>query len=250
VAERVEVIALHGFLGLPGDWGDVRAALEAISPGEGFTFTALDYWEYLRRIGVEGMPRERRLIRFGEILGDEIAARSHPVILLGYSMGGRLALHTLCHGRRAPAGAVILSAQPGLPDASARRARLQSDELWAARFEGEPWRNLIAAWNESPVFRSPRQTEGPIRSESEFEREVLAEALRGGSLGHQEDLRGCAGALRCPLEILVGGEDTKLCAAWDGFPVTVVPGAGHRLLFEAPKAVAAAVAGMVRRIQS
>ena len=250
MAERVEVIALHGFLGLPGDWRGVEGALAAISPGRDIVWTALDCGQYLRRIVTEGTPQARSLIRFGEILGGEIAARSDPVIMVGYSMGGRLALHTLLNSPSAPAGAVVVSAQPGLSDELSRRSRLTSDEAWAVRFEQEAWGDLIAAWNESPVFRSSREVVRPCRIEGEFDRPLLAESLRAWSLGHQEDLRGGVGALTCPLDILVGGEDVKLCAAWAGFPVTVVPGAGHRLLLEAPTAVAAAVAGVIRRIQS
>ena len=62
-------------------------------------------------------------------------------VLLGYSMGGRLALELLQRERFAKA--VIISAGLNVPDP----ARVARDEEWARRFESEEWSSLMRAWN-------------------------------------------------------------------------------------------------------
>ena len=65
-------------------------------------------------------------------------------VLVGYSMGGRLALQALIDG--APFDrAVIISAGLNLEEnRDERRAR---DEAWARRFESDPWDEVIRDWN-------------------------------------------------------------------------------------------------------
>jgi pimeloyl-ACP methyl ester carboxylesterase len=92
----------------------------------------------------------------------------HGDVLLGYSMGGRLALDLL--QRRRFDKAVIISAVLNAPEV-ARRAR---DEEWARRFETEEWASLMRAWNAQEVFG------GHIvdRREEDFDRAELARQLR------------------------------------------------------------------------
>jgi len=89
-------------------------------------------------------------------------------ILLGYSMGGRLALQLL---ERAPfAKAIIVSAGLNAPDEE-RRAR---DEEWARRFESDEWSSLMRAWNAQPVFGGHELE----RHERDYDRAELARQLR------------------------------------------------------------------------
>jgi len=89
-------------------------------------------------------------------------------VLIGYSMGGRIALRILESRRFAKA--VIISAGLNAPD-EARRAR---DEEWARRFEREEWSSLMRDWNAQPVFGGHHVE----RREEDYDRAELARALR------------------------------------------------------------------------
>src|SRR5687767_9970322 len=92
-------------------------------------------------------------------------------ILLGYSMGGRLALQLL--ERERFRCAIIVSAGLNAPDEK-RRAR---DEEWARRFESEDWSSLMRAWNAQPVFGGHALE----RHEADYDRRELARQLRDWS---------------------------------------------------------------------
>lgn len=89
-------------------------------------------------------------------------------VLLGYSMGGRLALQMLEQQRFEKA--VIVSAGLHEPDDERR----QRDEAWAQRFTSEEWGSLMRAWNAQPVFG------GHVldRREEDYDRAELARQLR------------------------------------------------------------------------
>lgn len=91
-------------------------------------------------------------------------------LLLGYSMGGRLALQMLWTAAAAVQKAIIVSAGLNAPDEE-RRAR---DEAWARRFESDDWSSLMRDWNAQPVFG------GHVleRREADYDRAELARQLR------------------------------------------------------------------------
>lgn len=89
-------------------------------------------------------------------------------VLLGYSMGGRLALQML--ERQRFDKAIIVSAGLNAPD----DARRQRDEEWARRFTSEEWASLMRAWNAQPVFGGHVMD----RRESDYDRAGLARQLR------------------------------------------------------------------------
>src|SRR5688572_14927036 len=89
-------------------------------------------------------------------------------ILLGYSMGGRLALQLL--QQQSFRCAVIVSAGLNAPDAERRRR----DEEWARRFEIEEWSALMQAWSAQPVFGGHVMP----RREADYDRAELARQLR------------------------------------------------------------------------
>src|ERR1041385_1856831 len=97
-------------------------------------------------------------------------------VLLGYSMGGRLALQALIEGANFDR-AVIVSAGLNLEEGrDERRARV---DAWAKRFESDPWDDVMRDWNAQPVFG------GHVlpRFESDYDRHELARQLRENSPG-------------------------------------------------------------------
>ena len=228
---------LHGFLGSPRDWDQFGD----FGTGQGVVKADL--------FGADAFPGARAMAAWADTYFAEHVGTgpnyTGPNYLLGYSLGGRLALHLATQYPNAWDGIVIIGANPGLDDAGARAARRAHDEMWARRFETQPWDTLLAAWDAQAVFGG---RPGGERQEADFDRARLADALRRWSLGAQEPLWAALTALPCPLLWVAGAEDVKqqsiCCRVSDTVPgaqVGVAPDAAHRVPWEQPEAFAARV---------
>lgn len=202
-----------------------------------------DDFDFLRAGGIDVEPITLREAAALKIAGVD---RSDDV-LLGYSMGGRLALEALASGVRF-AKAVIVSA--GLNLEAGRDARRLRDEAWAARFERDAWDLVMRDWNAQPVFGG-HQIE---RRESDSERAEAAHALRTWSPGVMEPLAPRLASIDVPLLWIAGERDAQYVEvarrAMIFLPnarLWICGGAGHRVPWEQPEAFAQQV---VRFVQS
>lgn len=157
-------------------------------------------------------------------------------VLLGYSMGGRLALDLL--QRRRFDKAIIISAGLNAPD----EVRKQHDEEWARRFESEEWPSLMRAWSAQPVFG------GHIveRREEDFDRTELARQLRESSPAVLPPPR--LEVIETPVLWIAGERDAKYVdiakravARLPHAELWICPDAGHRVPWEQPQALVARI---------
>lgn len=214
-----QLFCLHGFLGAASDWE-----------------TALP-WPEVRSAD---WLRDRELNASTDwcSLGSAIQrwADAHTAssrILVGYSMGGRLALQTLLQSPESWDAAVIISAHPGLTSSEERTARVEHDRKWAKRFLNENWETVMNAWNAQPVFQGE---ENPIARQGSPElRAALAHALETWSVGTQPDFRAALSTLNRPILWIAGEKDGKYaeiarqCANLNPlFESAIIAGAGHR----------------------
>jgi len=165
--------------------------------------------------------------------------------LLGYSLGGRLALHALTAEPNLWAGAIVVAAHPGLSNASERIRRRTRDRVWAKRFAREPLELVFADWDAQQVFQ---QVPCPLpRSLTTFSRTRAVAGFERFSLGLQADLRPVLQQLDLPPILYVaGGRDGKYCqlgrdltALCPTMTLVTVPGAAHRVPWEQPAEFAA-----------
>jgi 2-succinyl-6-hydroxy-2,4-cyclohexadiene-1-carboxylate synthase len=196
--------------------------------------------------GFLGVDRDWDFIRDIETADD---------VLLGYSMGGRLALQQLllC-GAGNPAGAegrrqdcrrhtfhraVIISA--GLNLEEGREERQKRDEMWAQRFESEPWEDVMRGWNAQPVFG------GHVieRFERDYDRHELARQLRENSPGVLPPLAPRLHKIDVPVLWIAGERDhayvqvgERAVALLPHGELWICPDAGHRVPWEQPRAFA------------
>src|SRR5687768_4805254 len=93
---------------------------------------------------------ERLGERYPSVLLDRADARPDPgLVPVGYSMGGRIALHAaLAEPGRWPA-LVLVGVSPGVDDPAGRRS---ADEDLAAWIEMHPIEEVVARWEAQPVF--------------------------------------------------------------------------------------------------
>ncbi len=222
--------ALHGNAGLPDD-------LLPLLQAAGREFRAWHLWEWLRE-----NPNGASLDGFATALN--AAAGERPRILLGYSLGARLALYTLTQQPQLWDAAILISAHPGLTNEYEREARQAVDHAWALRVRNEPWMELMEAWNTQPVLAGAgvppwrQQLAEPWRAE-------IAQSFEVWSLSRQPDLRPLLPSVTCPVLWITGETDSKFTAlAMEASALTpdsqhaVIPVAGHRVHLDQPAAVA------------
>jgi 2-succinyl-6-hydroxy-2,4-cyclohexadiene-1-carboxylate synthase len=187
-------------------------------------------WDFLRQAGFD--------IRTVDLF------RSHPLALLaaaadaivGYSMGGRLALQALLSGATF-SRAVIVSAGLGIEEPRERLERRERDETWARRFESDPWFEVVRDWNEQPLFEG----RAIVRDERDFDRRALAAALREWSPAVLPPLAPRLHEIEIPVLWIAGERDEKYVVeakrAVELLPhgeLWICPDAGHRVMWNQP----------------
>lgn len=239
---RQTLVLLHGFTGSAANWSALFPHLE--EPGR--RLIALDLLGHGQadapadpaRYSIEHCQTDiLTLLNALEVAGNQ-------TILLGYSMGGRIALYTALSGFfRA---LILESASPGLACESEREQRRQSDETLAERIECEGVEAFIDFWEKLPLFASQDHLPPAARTALRTQRlnnraRGLANSLRGVGTGVQPALHTRLPALDLPTLLLAGELDPKFCQiARQMAPriprasLSIVPGSGHTVHLEQP----------------
>ena len=236
-----EVVCLHGFLGDPQEWQPVA---QALGPGLRCRTPALP--------GHDGAPPPGETF---EALADALWARLASDLpprfaLVGYSLGGRLALALAERHPQRISALILEGAHPGLQDASARAQRRRHDDAWARRLSTGSWLENLDAWYRQPVFAdlSEARRRALIQRRAGHDPQHLAATLRAASLAGQPDLRPALRRLPAPSAYIAGARDQTFSAIADdlatqtqGLTVVKIDGVGHNCHAEAPEAVAAVI---------
>lgn len=240
VVETLECWLLHGALGMAADWRAFAKRLAAGKTGS----RAVDLWRFL-----ESQPLP--LADFGREFNADASAelfRGKGRVLLGYSLGGRLALHALLEKGHAWQAAVVVAAHPGLESATERDARRATDAAWATRAIAGNWHEFVTAWNTQPVFgqappRDPQQAARLVTRRRE-----IARSFVDWSLGAQQPLWERLREITIPVLWVAGEHDAKFrslaeraVAAMPRATLAIAPAAGHRVPWEAEEWLAGQV---------
>jgi 2-succinyl-6-hydroxy-2,4-cyclohexadiene-1-carboxylate synthase len=233
------VVFLHGFTHTGRSWDQVIAAL-----GEGHTALAPD----LRGHGGSSAAEP---VSLPEVLADVAALSADPFTLVGYSMGGRIALHVaLTHGDRVQR-LVLIGASPGLSDPRERAQRRHDDERLAQEMRRSSIEEFARRWAQTPVLAglSPGLSAATHADRLRSTPEGLARALEGLGTGALAPLWDRLAELTMPVTLVVGERDQKFRAlaaemaeSIASAEIQVVAGAGHAVHLEAPGRVAAIIA--------
>tara|TARA_R110002096_G_scaffold91625_1_gene207230 strand:+ start:2812 stop:3507 length:696 start_codon:yes stop_codon:yes gene_type:complete len=218
--------ALHGNLGDCRDWDALRPNLPKLETVDLWAPPPLDFekWAYQ--------------------LNDLVSATDPDPVLLGYSLGGRLAMHCATGLDSVWKAAVFVSAHPGLTSEAERESRRKADHSWAEKLRTQGVEEFLEAWNQQPVFladqASDRQTEVVSRN-----RTAIAQAFESWSLGNQTDQRPLLANADLPQLWVAGENDPKFCElaenAVSEIPhasLCILPNAGHRVVLEQPESLA------------
>lgn len=170
-------------------------------------------------------------------------------VAVGYSMGGRLALHAALRRPMPELGALVpVGASAGIEDEGERAARRGADEDLAAWIEAQPIAAVVRRWERQPVFASQPKAlvAAQRRGRLSHDPVQLAMLLRTAGQGACPPLWERLAELRAPLLAVAGERDERYVAAARRMATlaprgraAVVPGAGHAPQLEAPEATAA-----------
>lgn len=164
--------------------------------------------------------------------------------LLGYSMGGRVALHVALAHPELVGRLVLVGATPGIEDDDERAARRRSDDALADRIEAIGVPAFLDEWLALPLFAG-LSPDAAHRAEREANTAAgLASSLRLTGTGTQAPLWDRLGELTMPTLLVTGEHDRKFTEEAQrmlpllGGPAehVVVPDAGHTAHLERPQA--------------
>jgi 2-succinyl-6-hydroxy-2,4-cyclohexadiene-1-carboxylate synthase len=235
------LVLLHGFTGSQATWEAQRAFFEGQYRvltvdllGHGHTRAPYNPARYTMEQAAHDLARLMEHADLG------------PIHLLGYSMGGRLALYLALHYPHLIRTLILESASPGLADTHERQTRRLADNHLADQIEASGIAWFSEYWAALPLFRSlerltPAQQATLQQQRLQNDPRGLAASLRGMGTGIQPNLWPDLPRLECPTLLLVGQEDHKfvgiaqqMAQALPQSSLQVIPQAGHVIHLEQP----------------
>jgi 2-succinyl-6-hydroxy-2,4-cyclohexadiene-1-carboxylate synthase len=236
-----DVVLLHGFTHTGASWDPVVAAL-----AESYRALAPD-------IRGHGAAAGRAPVTLDGVLDDVAAAAPSRFTLVGYSMGGRIALHAALAPALAPRveRLLLIGASPGIADPAERAERRAADERLADDLEQMSIEEFARRWAQTPVLAGqPPAVAAAVHADRLRNRPAgLAGALRGLGTGALPPLWSRLHEMSAPVTLIVGERDhkfrtiaTRMAVALPTADVAVIPDAGHAVHLEAPGPVAALIA--------
>jgi 2-succinyl-6-hydroxy-2,4-cyclohexadiene-1-carboxylate synthase len=195
-----------------------------------------------------GSATDRVPVTIEGVLHDVVAAAPGPCTLVGYSMGGRIALHAALGLPGRIDRLVLIGASPGIADAAERAARRRADEQLAREIDASTIEEFAARWARTPVVagQPPAVADAVHADRLRNDPAGLARALRGLGTGALASVWDRLPEIEMPVVLVAGERDEKfrgianemVAAGLKRAEVVVVPGAGHAVHLEAPGAVA------------
>lgn len=239
--ETPVIVFLHGFLGQGGDWLDIIAPFAGEyccvlpdMPGHGRNTDI----QYGRSISFAWLARG--LHKILDSLGCNM--RAH---LVGYSLGGRLALYFAVHFPGRVQSLVLESASPGLSGRCERQERSQLDARWAAKLLQDGLDHFLDEWYAMPLFASLSSRSGLLDElkarRGQNDPYWMARVVEELSPGRQPALWGKLKCLNMPVLLLAGEQDVKYKALVQkmgqkilNVRIEMAPGVGHNIHLENP----------------
>lgn len=216
MAELPTLVCLHGLLGSRADWQALISALP-------------DPWpQRLIRIDLPGhasaQDQTTSFEQWPAWLASQLQALGvRDLLLYGYSLGGRLALH---YAQSAPTdaprlhGLILEGAHPGLTEVAERRARARQDAGWVRRWHAartpQAFATVLQDWYAQPIFAdlSPSQRAELIalRLQTHTEARSIGRMHAATSLARQPSAWNWLSHSSLPCLYLHGSLDRKFAA--------------------------------------
>jgi 2-succinyl-6-hydroxy-2,4-cyclohexadiene-1-carboxylate synthase len=244
--EGSPVTLLHGFTQRGDAWSELRQRI-----GVGHRWITVDLRGHGdTRAGANAPASMDACAEDAVALWDALdVRRSH---LVGYSMGGRLALHVAAKRPERLRSLTVMSAHAGLGDTErAMRRAVDQDLAQDIETRGMEW--FAGYWSSLPLFATLRTRRRDVAEQLHRMRVAndpasLVASLRGMGAGVMQPLWTELGRVACPSLVIAGADDARyvefaerLGVMLPGARVAVVSGSGHAVHLEQPAIVAALI---------
>lgn len=242
------ILLLHGFTQTSASWMPVVDRLRRVLPD--------------RRILVPDLSGHGSAdpVEDGSSLAAtaaRLADRFGRTVVVGYSMGGRLALQLTIDHPDAVAGLLLVGATAGIDDPAERADRRRADEELAARIEEEGVEAFLERWTALPLFDGYRATDADLAARRASRAGGLAASLRAAGTGTMDPpLWGRLAEIGVPVTVTAGSRDDKFVklghrlVAGIGADARfeVVPDAGHTAHLQRPDRVVELIVDLLDRM--
>ena len=240
-AEQV-IVLLHGFTGSTQTWQKVAALLPtnirciAVDlMGHGKTAAPLTETYYSMSFQIELLNELFHVLELEKFS------------MLGYSMGGRVALSYAVSYPSQLTHLILESASPGLADEQQRSLRKQADDALAEKIVAKGIESFVNQWENISLFASQKVLPAHVQQEVRQERigqcaTGLANSLRGMGTGVMPALWGPSlTTLAMPVTLITGELDKKFVQLNDKMQKQIakvnhmtIPTVGHAIHVENP----------------
>lgn len=245
--ENPPVILLHGFTGDGRSWNRVATKMRPER-----TVVAVDL------PGHDGRTKPATAYRDWHGVIDALArsirkAPLHDSYLVGYSLGGRVALGLLIEHPDLFVGGTLIGASAGLRLEDERVERRREDRAWIDLLNNEGIEAFVDRWESLPMFASQSRVPEEFRCEQRANRlahdpEALAGSLETLGLGAMPNYWDELSEVRCPVHVIAGEEDEKfrrigrsMAAKLPRGSFGLVAQSGHNIPLEAPEQIASLI---------
>jgi 2-succinyl-6-hydroxy-2,4-cyclohexadiene-1-carboxylate synthase len=203
------LVLLHGFTGSVRSWDEVRPRLSGLAK-----VIALDLIGHGRSEVPTHCERYSLAWTTRDLAALLDSLELDKVDLLGYSMGGRLALHFALEAPERVRRLVLESASPGIADDTERRQRAVSDDALARRILDHGVLAFVDEWELQPLLQPAPHVSSERRAVQRAQRldnnpVGLANNLRGMGAGQQTPLWDRLSEVSRPVHLIVGQRDAR-----------------------------------------
>jgi 2-succinyl-6-hydroxy-2,4-cyclohexadiene-1-carboxylate synthase len=227
------IVFVHGFTQTGNSWADIAERLCAL----GYQVALVD---------LPGHGDSARVRADLRRTADLIASTTGAATYVGYSLGGRVALHLAIMYPHIVERLALVGATPGIVDDDERSARRTADEALAARVLEIGVEAFLAEWTAQPLFAGLEVTDAELADRLRNTADGLASSLRLCGTGTQVPLWERLVELNMPVLAMAGEHDAKFHPLAERIAATVpdgrfaaIHGAGHAAHLQQPGQVAA-----------
>jgi 2-succinyl-6-hydroxy-2,4-cyclohexadiene-1-carboxylate synthase len=168
-------------------------------------------------------------------------------VLVGYSLGGRLALRAALRSPESFTAVVLVGSTAGIEEGPLRVQRVEADEKLASWMEAMPIEDIVGLWERQPLFadQSDALVESQRPGRLSQDPRSLALLLRTAGQGALEPVWHELRALELPLLAIAGARDDGYSSAAKRIAhvapnarAAIVEDAGHAAHLQRPEEVA------------
>jgi len=249
----VTFLALHGFTGWGGDFKLLAEKSNSWAewicpdlPGHGKTPLA---------------HKDKVFEQTRQMVSDALHAillRKNPVCL-GYSLGGRMLLHTLIHENFAIPALILIGTHPGINTPSQRKQRIRADRKWVRLLRDEGIERFLHKWKSQPLLQSQSAVSPPLhipwlQDTGTATMDSISRILEQLSPGALPDCRHALQKIPCPVLLVSGESDLKymeinqeMAALMPHAETSIIPESGHAPHLENPESFLHTISDFLRR---